>query len=222
LGKLVRHSKFNAKSLIIPAPKLITLGLDSNAAVAMVARLRPRRGNCVLTLAEYCRNIRLLVLDVDGSLTAGGIIYAAGEGSPGLEIKEFFVRDGWAIKHWQRAGGAFAIVTGRRGPVVERRARELGANFLVQGAEDKIPAWEQTLTSAGVEPHQAAVLGDDVPDVPLLARAGLGAAPADACAAARKEARVVLRHCAGRGAARELVELIMRVQGSWNTKAGGN
>ncbi len=176
----------------------------------------------MLTLAEYCRNIRLLVLDVDGSLTAGGIIYAAGEGSPGLEIKEFFVRDGWAIKHWQRAGGAFAIVTGRRGPVVERRARELGANFLVQGAEDKIPAWEQTLTSAGVEPHQAAVLGDDVPDVPLMARAGLGAAPADACAAARKAARVVLRHCAGRGAARELVELIMRVQGNWNTKAGGN
>lgn len=174
------------------------------------------------SLADYCRNIRLLILDVDGSLTSGGIVYAAGEGSPGLEIKEFFVRDGWAIKRWQRAGGTFAIVTGRRGPVVERRSRELGAHFLVQGAEDKIPAWEQTLANAGVEPHQAAVLGDDVPDIPLLARAGVGAAPADACAAARKAARVVLKHGAGRGAARELVELIMRVQGSWNTQVGGN
>lgn len=172
------------------------------------------------SLAERCRKVRLLVLDVDGSLTAGGITYAGGEGSPGLEIKEFFVRDGWAIKRWKQAGGLLAVVTGRRGPVVEKRARELGADALVQGAEDKLPAWRQTLGNFGVQPDQAAVLGDDVPDVPLLAEAGIGAVPADGCASARRVGNVNLRHGAGRGAARELIELVMRVQGTWPESGG--
>ncbi|MBM4097016.1 MAG: KdsC family phosphatase [Planctomycetota bacterium] len=167
------------------------------------------------SLADRCREIRLLVLDVDGSLTAGGITYAAAEGNPGLEIKEFFVRDGWAIKRWKKAGGKLAVVTGRRGAVVEKRARELGADALVQGAENKLPAWLETLRSMEIASGQAAVLGDDLPDVPLLAAAGLGAAPADGCPDARRAASVVLRHGAGKGAARELVELVMRVQGNW-------
>jgi YrbI family 3-deoxy-D-manno-octulosonate 8-phosphate phosphatase len=172
------------------------------------------------SLAERCRKIRLLVLDVDGSLTAGGITYAAGESTPGLEIKEFFVRDGWAIKRWKQAGGWLAVLTGRKGPVVERRAKELGADALVQGAEDKLPAWRQTLGNLGVQPDQAAVLGDDVPDVPLLAEAGLGAVPADGCALARRVGNVILRHGAGRGAARELIELVMRAQATWPESGG--
>lgn len=172
------------------------------------------------SLAERCRKVRLLVLDVDGSLTAGGITYAGGEASPGLEIKEFFVRDGWAIKRWKLAGGVLAILTGRRGPVVERRAMELGADALVQGAEEKFPAWRQTLGNLGVQPGQTAVLGDDVPDVPLLAEAGIGAVPADGCASARRAGNVILRHGAGRGAARELIELVMRVQATWPETGG--
>lgn len=177
-------------------------------------------GDSMPSLAECCRGIRLLVLDVDGSLTAGGIVYGCGGGLPELEIKEFFVRDGWAIKRWKQAGGSLAVVTGRRGPVVERRAGELGADALVQGAEEKLPAWRQTLSALGFQASQAAVLGDDVPDVPLLAEAGVGAAPADACASARRAGNVVLRSGAGRGAARELVELVMRVRGTW-PEAGG-
>lgn len=166
-------------------------------------------------LVDRCRGVRLLVLDVDGSLTAGGIIYGAGDGAPGMEIKEFFVRDGWAIKQWKKAGGRLAVVTGRSGPVVERRAGELDADILIQGAGNKLPAWREALAGMECQPSEAAVLGDDAPDVPLLVQAGLGAAPADASVCARRAGHVVLRHGAGRGAARELVEMVMRVQGTW-------
>lgn len=163
------------------------------------------------SLAERCKPIRLLVVDVDGSLTAGGIIY----GSAGHEQKCFHVRDGWALKEWTNAGKSLAVLTGRSSDLVDRRGKELGAGWVIQGAKNKADAWDGLLQAAGVKAEEVAVLGDDEPDVPLFKLCGLGAAPADASSTARKQAHLVLRKGGGDGAARELLELLMRCQGIW-------
>lgn len=165
----------------------------------------------MLSLADRCRKVRLLVVDVDGSLTAGGIIY----GSNGQEQKRFHVRDGWALKEWTRAGKALAVLTGRSSEIVERRGKELGATWVIQGAKDKASEWNGLLQSAGVTAEEVAVLGDDEPDIPLFRLCGLGAAPADASSQARRKAHLVLRKGGNDGAAREFLELIMRAQGNW-------
>lgn len=168
-------------------------------------------GDCMLSLAERCRPIRLLVVDVDGSLTAGGIVYGSGDN----EQKRFHVRDGWALKEWTKAGRSLAVLTGRSSDLVERRGMELGAAWVIQGAKDKSAAWDGLLRDAGVRPGEVAVLGDDEPDLPLFQVCGLGAAPADAASQARRGAHLVLRKGGGDGAARELLELLMRCQGIW-------
>ena len=165
----------------------------------------------MVSLAERCKLVRLLVVDVDGSLTAGNIIYGSGE----IEHKFFHVRDGWAMKEWTRAGRHLAVLTGRSSEVVARRGRELGAAWVVQGASDKLQAWDSILQSAQCLPHEVAVLGDDEPDVPLLGICGLGAVPADGADSARRRAHLVLRQGGGGGAARELLQMIMRCQGIW-------
>ena len=165
----------------------------------------------MLSLAERCRPIRLLVVDVDGSLTAGGIVYGSGE----HEQKRFHVRDGWALKEWTNAGRSLAVLTGRSSDLVERRGRELGAAWVIQGAKDKGAAWDGLLKGAGVRAGEVAVLGDDEPDLPLFNVCGLGASHADAASHARRGAHLVLRKGGGEGAARELLELLMRCQGIW-------
>lgn len=161
------------------------------------------------TLRQRCSAIELLVVDVDGVLTAGGIGY----GTPELEYKTFHVRDGSGLKMWQRAGKRAAILTGRRSPIVDRRAAELGIAFVVQGAADKLPALQQLLTDAGVAAEAACYVGDDLPDVPPLRTCGLAVAVADACAAARASAHYITRAAGGGGAVRETIELILRCQG---------
>src|SRR4051794_20037621 len=164
-----------------------------------------------MTLAQRCRNISALILDVDGVLTGGGIVYAA----DGREIKEFFVRDGWAIKTWQKMGLQVGILSGRHSEVTSLRAKELGITWVEQGNTDKGPGFGRLLMRMNVEPGAIAYLGDDLPDVPLLRLCGLSIAPADACPEARREAHYVTRSAGGRGAAREAVEVILRCQGRW-------
>jgi 3-deoxy-D-manno-octulosonate 8-phosphate phosphatase (KDO 8-P phosphatase) len=163
------------------------------------------------TLAERCRPITLLVVDVDGVLTDGGIVL----GSPGLELKHFHVRDGSGLKVWHEAGKRSALITGRRSPLVEARAAELGIGLVVQGAARKRPAYRRLLDTAGVPPEAACYVGDDLPDLPPLAECGLAVAVADACAEVRAAAHYVTRAPGGRGAVRETVELILRCQGQW-------
>ena len=103
-----------------------------------------------LTLAERCTPIELLVLDVDGVLTAGGIIYGGADG----EIKSFHVRDGSGLKCWRDAGKRAAIITGRTSPVVARRASELGIDLLFQGAADKLVALKSILSRAMLGPRR--------------------------------------------------------------------
>jgi 3-deoxy-D-manno-octulosonate 8-phosphate phosphatase (KDO 8-P phosphatase) len=164
-----------------------------------------------VSLADRCRAVELLVVDVDGVLTDGGIVY----GNGGLELKHFHVRDGAALKWWRDAGKRSGLITGRTSPLVEVRAAELGVAFVVQGAADKLPAFRRMLAEAGVEPAAVCYVGDDLPDLPPLRRCGLAVAPADACAEVRADAHYVTRAPGGRGAVRETIELILRCQGAW-------
>jgi 3-deoxy-D-manno-octulosonate 8-phosphate phosphatase (KDO 8-P phosphatase) len=164
-----------------------------------------------VTLAERCAPIELLVLDVDGVLTAGGIVYGGAE----LELKFFHVRDGSGLKYWRDAGKRAAIITGRNSPVVARRAAELGIDPLIQGAVDKLAALHSILSSTNMSSRQAAMIGDDVPDLPVLREVGLAIAVADACSEVRNAAHHVAQTSGGSGAVRAAIELIMRCQGTW-------
>jgi 3-deoxy-D-manno-octulosonate 8-phosphate phosphatase (KDO 8-P phosphatase) len=165
------------------------------------------------SLEQRCLPIELLLVDVDGVLTDGRIIYS----DAGAELKEFHVRDGSGLKFWLGQGKKAGIITGRRSPVVERRARELGLDVVIQGADDKRAALQRVLHELEVTAAQACYVGDDVPDVPLLRDCGLGVAVADACAEARAAADYITSANGGRGAVREVVELLLRAQGRWPT-----
>jgi 3-deoxy-D-manno-octulosonate 8-phosphate phosphatase (KDO 8-P phosphatase) len=155
--------------------------------------------------------VELLVLDVDGVLTDGGIDYA----DDGRELKRFHVRDGTGLKLWHAAGKRTAVISGRRSPAVERRARELGVSFVEQGADRKLPALRRVLTAAGLTAARCAAVGDDLPDLPLLLNCGAAAAVADACPEVRAAAHYVTRASGGRGAVREVVEWLLTAQGRW-------
>jgi 3-deoxy-D-manno-octulosonate 8-phosphate phosphatase (KDO 8-P phosphatase) len=163
------------------------------------------------TLEQRCRRIEFLVLDVDGVLTDGRIVYA----DDGVEIKEFHVRDGAALKLWQREGKRAAILSGRQSRAVEVRAAELGIDPVVQGAAEKLPAYRAILAGTALAPEQVCYVADDVPDLPVLRHCGLAVAVADACPEVREDAHYVTRATGGRGAVREVVELILRCQGRW-------
>jgi 3-deoxy-D-manno-octulosonate 8-phosphate phosphatase (KDO 8-P phosphatase) len=164
-------------------------------------------------LAERCRAIELLVMDVDGVLTDGAIVYT----DRGEEVKAFHVRDGSGIKMWLGQGKRAALLSGRRSAIVMRRAAELGIDTVIQGVDDKLPAFEKLLGDQGLTARQVAYVGDDLPDLPLLRRAGLAAAPADACSEARAAAHCVARATGGRGAVREIIEMMLRHQERWQT-----
>ncbi len=162
-------------------------------------------------LAERCAAIELLVLDVDGVLTDGSIVYA----SDGTELKIFHVRDGSSLKLWHQIGKQAAILTGRSSPAVNIRAKELDVAHVIQGTSEKWPAYRQLLAKTGMRSDQVCCVGDDLPDLPLLRNCGLAVAVADACPEARAEAHYVTQAAGGRGAVRETIELVLRSQNRW-------
>jgi 3-deoxy-D-manno-octulosonate 8-phosphate phosphatase (KDO 8-P phosphatase) len=165
----------------------------------------------VKTLREHCSTIELLIVDVDGVLTTGGIVY----GSPELEIKEFFVRDGSGLHLWHLAGKRTGLITGRSSSIVQRRAAELGIALVVQGASEKLSAYRRMVAEAGVNDEAVCYIGDDVPDVPPLRQCGLAVGVADACPEVRAVAHYITQAPGGRGAVRDAIELILRCQGRW-------
>jgi 3-deoxy-D-manno-octulosonate 8-phosphate phosphatase (KDO 8-P phosphatase) len=164
-------------------------------------------------LAARCAAIELLVVDVDGVLTDGVIALD----DRGVETKHFHVRDGGALALWQRSGRRVAILSGRRSEAVDRRAAELGipAASVIQGASEKGGPFRALVASLGVDPSRACYVGDDLPDLAALAAAGLAACPADAAAEVRDAAHLVASSPGGRGAVREIVEVILKQQGAW-------
>lgn len=163
------------------------------------------------SLQERCAAIDLLILDVDGVLTDGSVLLDA----DGREVKRFHIRDGFALRAWNEAGKAAALISGRSSPVVEARARELGIGRVVQGAADKLVPYQRVLAEAGARPVSICYVGDDLPDLPPMAQSGLAIAVADACTDVRAAAHYVTQAPGGRGAVREAIELILRCQGRW-------
>ena len=160
---------------------------------------------------EKLKHIELLLLDVDGVMTDGRIIWDAN----GTEIKFFNVKDGHGIKLVQRAGIQVGIITGRVSPVVDLRAKELGIEILYQGSLRKQESYDEIKRRTGLSDHQIAYMGDDVIDVPVMRRVGFSAAPADALPEVLKVADYVARARGGWGAVRELCDLLLKGRGMW-------
>lgn len=155
------------------------------------------------------RRVRLVIFDVDGVLTDGRLWYGPG----GEELKAFHAFDGHGVHLLRLAGLDTAILSGRESQAVEERARELGIKHVVQGARDKLAAFQQMMRRLKVKPATVAYMGDDVVDLPVLARCGLACAPHEAPEDVRRRVHYIASAPAGHGAAREVCEFILEAQG---------
>ena len=157
---------------------------------------------------ESARNVHVAIFDVDGVLTDGTLYFS----SAGEELKAFNVLDGHGMKLLQDDGLRVAIISSRSSPSVEARARNLGIDLVYQGAGDKLQAFDALLAHCGISANRCSFIGDDAVDLPVMRRCGLAAAVPDAPAFVRREAHYVTRARGGRGAARELCELIIHAR----------
>ena len=161
-------------------------------------------------VAERARRLRLMVFDVDGVLTDGTLWY----GRDGEELKGFHAFDGHGIKMLAASGVACALLSGRRSAAVSARAAELEIAHVLQGIDDKKKEYESLLKRLGLRYEQAGFMGDELVDLPVLTRCGFAAAPREAPEAVRSRVHYVAAAPAGRGAAREVCEVLMRAQGT--------
>ena len=157
------------------------------------------------------KEIRLLVLDVDGVLTDGSIYY----GNSGEELKAFNIQDGLGIKLLQGAGIEVAIITGRSSRLLSRRTAELGIDKVIQGREDKLTALNELLTDNAYKLDEIAYMGDDLPDLAVIRRVGLGMTVANASPSVAEHACWQSNRDGGRGAVREAAEFILKAQGKF-------
>lgn len=160
--------------------------------------------------------LRLIVLDVDGVLTDGTVLL----GGHDEELKAFHTRDGAGLALWRDAGYHSTFLTGRGGAAVRRRANELRVPRIWELVRDKVAAFDEILEHFGVTAEQTCFVGDDLPDLGLLARAGFSACPADAARDVRERVDLVLPSRGGQGAVRDLVEHILRGRGEWDRLVG--
>ncbi len=163
-------------------------------------------------LRDRLARVQLLLIDVDGVLTDGGVTWT----NDGIEQKTFSIRDGLGIRLWQQAGGRTGIITGRSSRVVQLRAEELGIGIVRQGIGDKLEAATAVLAEQGLAWEQAAFVGDDLPDLPVVMRCGVGVAVADACPELVAAATLVTQRPGGRGAVREVIERLLEARGGWD------
>lgn len=162
----------------------------------------------VTTSAQAAKRIRHLVLDVDGVLTDGRIYYS----NHGDELKAFDIQDGLGIKLLQRGGIEVSIITGRSSQLLKRRTEELGIQRVYQGQENKLTALAELMAATGISFDAIACIGDDLPDLPLIRRVGLGMTVANANPAVVEHARWQASRNGGRGAVREAAEFILAAQ----------
>jgi 3-deoxy-D-manno-octulosonate 8-phosphate phosphatase (KDO 8-P phosphatase) len=165
-----------------------------------------------MTVEAKASRVRLLLFDVDGVLTDGVVLMHA----DGSESKGFHIRDGAAIVWAQRAGLGVGLLSARSSGATAQRAAQLAIRIVQQGVKSKLAAYERILQDAGLGDEAVAYMGDDLLDLPVLARAGLSAAPADAAPEVRERVDWVAGAPGGRGAARELIELVLRAQRRWD------
>ena len=152
------------------------------------------------------KEIKLLLLDVDGVMTDGGVYFS----ELGDEMKKFNIQDGYGLVRLQRAGVAVGIITGRVSKLVQRRAYELGIQEVYQNLENKLEAYDQIKKKMNLKDHQVAYMGDDEPDLPVIGLAAFSAAPADAVDSVKKSVDYICKRKGGEGAVREVVDLILK------------
>lgn len=155
--------------------------------------------------------VQLLILDVDGVLTDGGII----RDDSGQQIKRFHVRDGSGIVIWRRLNRQVAIITGKESLVVQHRAEELGIQYVYQNVANKLEIFDDLLQQLGFDAQQVAYMGDDLPDLPVMRRCGVPIAVADAVEEVKAEARYVTRFAGGHGAVRDAIEWLCKSMNLW-------
>lgn len=160
---------------------------------------------------KKAKAIRLLLLDVDGVMTDGRVVFA----DSGEEVKAFDVKDGHGIRMLMRNGVSVALLTGRESRVVLHRARDLGIDMVYQGAKDKFSVFEGILSEKGFKGEEVCYVGDDLVDMPVMKRAGLSISVADASEELKGSVDYVTERAGGRGAVREVCELILKAQGKW-------
>jgi 3-deoxy-D-manno-octulosonate 8-phosphate phosphatase (KDO 8-P phosphatase) len=165
---------------------------------------------------ERARGVRLMIFDVDGVLTDGTLLYGPG----GEELKRFSAHDGHGIKMLMASGVDCALLSGRRGAAVATRAAELGIETVVQGAEDKLEIVQQLLARQRLTVQPTGYMGDELVDLPVLTRCGFACAPREAPEAVRTRVHYVAEAAAGRGAVREVCELLMRAQHTFDRALG--
>ena len=165
-----------------------------------------------MKLADQCRRVELILSDVDGVLTDGGILFD----NQGIELKKFHIRDGLGIKLWQRAGFRFGVLTARTSHIVKVRAGELGIDIVRQGFETKLPVAQEILRELQLAPDQCCYIGDDLTDLPVIRHVGLGVAVADAASEVRAAAGLVTKLSGGQGCVREVIELVLKAKSRWD------
>ena len=170
-----------------------------------------------MSLEDRARRVRLVLFDVDGVLTDGVVVMHA----DGSESKGFHIKDGAAIVWAQRAGVQVGLLSARSSGATTHRAAQLAVRIVRQGVTSKASAFDTILKSSGLTEDAVCYMGDDLLDLPVLERAGLSAAPADAAREVRQRVHWVSEAAGGRGAARELIELVLRAQGRWDEIVGG-
>jgi 3-deoxy-D-manno-octulosonate 8-phosphate phosphatase (KDO 8-P phosphatase) len=159
--------------------------------------------------------IKVLLMDVDGTMTDGGVTLLSQPDGVALEIKTFDAHDGQGLTLAQTAGLRTGCITGRESAALLRRAHEMKMEFIYMKQPLKMPAYEKILNTAGVDDSAVAYVGDDLPDIPLMRRAGLAIAVGDAVPEVKKVAHYTTQAVAGHGAIREAVEIILKSKGMW-------
>ena len=168
------------------------------------------------SLLERAKKIKLFLMDVDGTLTDGGVCLLSLPGDGGVaEMKVFNSLDGLGLKLAHTMGIKTGFITGRKSPAVRQRAEENRVDYVYLGQETKMAAFEECLQKANVTPEETAYMGDDLPDMPLAKRVGLAVAVANAAVELKEVCQYVTRARGGEGAGREVVELILKAQGKW-------
>jgi len=166
-------------------------------------------------LKKRAAQIKLLLMDVDGTMTDGGVTLLSQSDGTALEIKTFDAHDGQGLTLAQTAGLRTGCITGRESAALLRRAREMRMEFIYMKQPLKMPAYEEILRTTGVPDSAVAYIGDDLPDIPIMRRAGLAVAVGDAVPETKAAAHYTTAALAGHGAVREAVELILRSKGIW-------
>ncbi len=167
-------------------------------------------------LKKRAAQIKLLLMDVDGTMTDGGVLLLSQPDGSALEIKKFDAHDGQGLTLAHTAGIRTGCITGRESPALLRRAHEMKMDYIYMKIPLKMPAYEEILAKAGVKDAEVAFVGDDLPDIPILKRVGLAVAVGDAVADVKKIAHYTTKAHAGKGAIREAIELILKSKGIWD------